>query len=125
MQKTKLSKAHLDEFQKLLSEREQALVEEASRTRGTFEVEREAPADPNDKASDEFDQSFEFRIRGREHKLINKVREALERIREGTFGICSECGEMISVERLRARPVTDLCIACKEEQELTERMNLA
>jgi DnaK suppressor protein len=53
--------------------------------------------------------------------LITKITEALERIEEGTFGICERCGEPISEKRLEARPVTTLCIKCKQEQEDLEK----
>ena len=54
-------------------------------------------------------------------KLISKIREALDRIDDGTFGICESCGEEISEKRLKARPVTTLCIDCKKKQEANER----
>lgn len=81
-----------------------------------------------DRFSDELDQAavashmgFALRIRDREAKLIRKIRYALQRLQEGTFGICEECGEEIPLKRLKARPVTTLCIECKEEQEAEER----
>jgi DnaK suppressor protein len=46
----------------------------------------------------------------------------LERLEEGTFGICESCGEDISEERLKARPVTTLCIDCKKKQENDEKL---
>jgi DnaK suppressor protein len=51
-----------------------------------------------------------------------KIREAIERIDEGAFGICESCEEEISEARLRARPVTTLCIECKTEQERQEKI---
>ena len=52
--------------------------------------------------------SFALRIRDREAKLTRKLREALERLEDGTFGTCEECGEEIPLRRLRAWPVTTL-----------------
>jgi DnaK suppressor protein len=63
-----------------------------------------------------------LRIRDRERKLIGKIKEALERIEQGTYGICEDCGEEISTERLKARPVTTLCIDCKKTQETEEKV---
>ena len=62
-----------------------------------------------------------LRIRDRERKLISKIDKALDRIEDGTFGICEECGEEITEGRLKARPVTTFCIGCKEEQEKLEK----
>jgi len=76
--------------------------------------------DPNDRASRETDQSHLLRLRDRDRKLILKVEEALARIDAGTFGKCEACGAAISPARLRARPVTTLCIDCKREAELRE-----
>jgi DnaK suppressor protein len=45
----------------------------------------------------------------------------LDRIEEGTFGICDTCGEDISIERLKARPVTTQCIDCKTKEEAQEK----
>jgi DnaK suppressor protein len=63
-----------------------------------------------------------LRIRDRERKLILKIREALERIDAGEFGVCENCGEDISTARLKARPVTTLCIDCKTEQARQEKI---
>lgn len=80
----------------------------------------EVYADPADRATAESDRAFTLRLRDRERKLIRKIQEALERIEDGTYGICEECGEDISVARLKARPVTTLCIKCKARQEADE-----
>jgi DnaK suppressor protein len=77
--------------------------------------------DPNDRASRETDRIQELRLRDRDRKLIGKVQEALARIDAGTFGRCESCGGVIAPARLRARPVTTLCIECKREAELRER----
>ncbi|MFP4072148.1 MAG: RNA polymerase-binding protein DksA [Desulfovibrionales bacterium] len=82
----------------------------------------ESFADPADRASHESDRAFTLRLRDRERKLIRKIREAINRIEDGSFGICEECGEDISIKRLKARPVTTLCIQCKSRQEEDERL---
>ena len=80
----------------------------------------EVYADPADRATAESDRSFTLRLRDRERRLIKKIKEAIERIDDGTYGECVECGEEISVSRLKARPVTTLCIKCKSKQEAEE-----
>ncbi|OFX18795.1 MAG: RNA polymerase-binding protein DksA [Anaeromyxobacter sp. RBG_16_69_14] len=77
--------------------------------------------DPNDRASRESEIESELRLRDRDRKLIPKIHLALARIRAGTFGLCTTCGQPIGAARLRARPVTDLCIDCKREAERLER----
>ncbi|MBD5642010.1 MAG: RNA polymerase-binding protein DksA, partial [Desulfovibrio sp.] len=63
---------------------------------------------------------FTLRLRDRERRLIRKIQGALQRIEDGTYGVCEECGEDISLARLKARPVTRLCIHCKARQEEDE-----
>jgi DnaK suppressor protein len=77
--------------------------------------------DPNDRATVEESRNWALRLRDRDRKLIGKIQQALARLEEGTFGKCTGCGKSISPARLRARPVTDLCIACKTEAERVER----
>ena len=77
--------------------------------------------DPLDKATLEADRTFTLRMRGRENKLIHKIEQSLARIEAGTFDTCEVCGEEISINRLKARPVTTYCIACKNKMEATER----
>lgn len=78
-------------------------------------------ADEVDLASSEWDQSMNLRLRDRERVLLKKIEIALEKMEKGEFGICEECGEEIGMKRLEARPVTELCIQCKEEQEKVEK----
>jgi DnaK suppressor protein len=79
-------------------------------------------ADPMDTLSMETDRGYMLRMRDREHKLIRKIKAALKRIEEGTYGECDSCGEPIAIARLRARPVTTYCIGCKTKMETMERV---
>ncbi len=78
------------------------------------------PIDPLDQASLEATRDFTLRIRNRESRLIGKINQSLARIEEGTFGICDMCGKKISIQRLKARPVTNFCITCKNKMEELE-----
>jgi DnaK suppressor protein len=111
----------LDSFRKLLTHRLEELLMEAERTKYKVKETDEPASDPMELASNGFDRDFLLRLRDRERKLMIKIKEALERIEDGTFGICEECGEKISVKRLRARPMATLCIDCKHEQEVLEK----
>jgi DnaK suppressor protein len=108
-------------FHKLLQSRLDELIGEARATMVDLSEGEENFADPTDRAAAESDRSFLLRIRDRERKLIVKIREALDRIEEGTFGICESCGEEIGEKRLEARPVTTQCIDCKTEAEQREK----
>jgi len=115
-----------EEFKSLLLSRRMELLTKALKTmEGMSEMkeDREGFSDPMDRASLESDRNFLLRVRDRERKLIQKIDEALKRIGDGTFGICEACGEEISEVRLRARPVTTLCVNCKTDQEEKEKGN--
>ena len=117
-----MNHTQLEELKKTLQEQLETLQRDAGRTVTEMTDEKTNFPDPTDRASLESDRNFELRIRDRERKLILKIREALERIEEGDFGVCESCGEDISVARLKARPVTTLCIDCKTEQERQEKI---
>ena len=117
-----MDKEKIAYFKDLLTERLEELLAEAGKTVEDMSDEEETFPDPTDRASLESDRNFELRIRDRERRLISKIRDALERIEEGSFGICDVCGENISQKRLEARPVTTLCIECKKKQENEEKL---
>ncbi len=109
-------------FTELLTQRLDELLDEANRTvNGMTDLSEKFP-DPTDRATAESERNFILRIRDRERKLIGKIKEALERIENGTYGICEECEEWIAEGRLKARPVTTLCIECKTSQEVGEKV---
>jgi DnaK suppressor protein len=116
----------LDFFRRLLQERRREILEEAERAVGSMnDKPEEAFADPNDRASLESDRSILLRMRDRERKLLTKINDAFSRIDQGVYGRCEECGDDIGLERLKARPVTTLCITCKSAQEARERISSA
>jgi DnaK suppressor protein len=108
-------------FQKLLTQRRDELLADASNSVAEWTEPKEETPDLADQASRESETDLTLRMRERESRLIAKIEEALVRLEMGEFGICEECGEDIGEKRLRARPVTTLCIKCKQEQESKEK----
>jgi len=117
----KMTKKKLEQFRESLTNWMNELIREARLSMGELTEVQENYAVMTDQASAEIDRNFLLRIKDRERKLILKIREALERIDGGTYGICEICGEPISEERLKARPVTTQCIECKTDMEEQER----
>lgn len=115
-----VNKKQVKFFRQLLQRRIEELLSEAGKTVEGMDEEENFP-DPTDRASMESNRNFTLRIRDRERKLILKIEEALMRLDDGTYGICEVCGGKINVARLKARPVTTLCIDCKSSQEVEER----
>ena len=104
-----------------LERQRQAILDEV----GEGLTKREGPEafpDVSDQASAEVDQNFSMRIKEREQKLLKKIDEALDRMNKNIYGICERCEEEIPYQRLKARPVTTLCIACKTLQEQEEKI---
>jgi DnaK suppressor protein len=116
-----MKKEQVDYFRDLLQGRLQELLTNADDTVNEMTGEIESFPDPTDRASLESDRNFTLRIRDRERMLIGKIKAALERIEDGTFGLCDTCGGEISFKRLQARPVTTQCIECKKKDEALER----
>ncbi len=115
-----MDQQNIEFFRSLLNQRMQELRSEAGKTVEDMDEDENFP-DPTDRASMESNRNSVLRIRERERKLIFKIQEALQRLDDGAYGICEQCGEEIGIERLKARPVTTLCIACKSDQEDEER----
>lgn len=117
-----MKKDRLEYFRELLNKKLEELLAEADKTVVDMSDSKEEHfADPTDRASHETDRNFLLRVKDRERKLTAKVKEALERIDNGEYGICEVCGGKISEKRLEARPVTTYCIECKKEEEAVEK----
>ncbi|MDJ0948493.1 MAG: RNA polymerase-binding protein DksA [Alphaproteobacteria bacterium] len=97
----------------------QEILSESSETLQHLQEESLQEPDLADRASLETERSIELRTRDRQRKLISKIDAALERIEDGTYGLCEETGEPISLKRLEARPIATLSI---EAQEMHERL---
>ena len=109
-------------FKDLLHAQLSNLVHQANRTVFSLTDREEiAEADPLDRASSESINEALLLIRSRESRLIGKINDALDRIEEGSFGVCDICGQNIAMARLKARPVASLCIHCKTRMERQER----
>jgi DnaK suppressor protein len=119
------TQVNYDEIREILErQRDEILaMSEEIIAKGSMGTEGTNFPDMSDQATAEQDQSLNIRMRSREQKLLVKIEEALERIGSGTYGICETCGETIAFQRLKARPVTTLCIDCKTEQEAQEALD--
>ena len=117
-----MDKKELNRFKKLLEDRKREVLRDARRTLSEeAAVDTDDLPDEIDLASSEDHQSMVFRLRDREKFLLEKIDRALDRIKAGSYGICEQCDDPIQVQRLEARPVTTLCLKCKEEQKKEER----
>jgi len=117
-----LNKREREKFRKLLVKQREDLVGNARRAlSGDIHLDPDDFPDEIDTASSEVTLQFTGRLREREQGLLAKIDAALEKIETGEYGACLSCGEDIGAKRLLARPVAELCIDCKSEQEKLER----
>ena len=116
-----LREKKLKEIRKKLNRQREELISEAGIALTALPDETIFP-ELGDQASAEIDRNFMLKLKGRERKLLAKIDEAIEKIDNGTYGICESCGEEINLKRLEARPVTTMCIECKTEQEEEEKL---
>lgn len=100
-------------FQSILSEDQSLNTQE-------WNNENFAKGDDVDQFNLERDRALMLRLKGRNSVYFKKIKEAMNRIDDGTFGMCQDCGCAISEQRLMARPTASLCIQCKEEEENVE-----
>jgi DnaK suppressor protein len=113
-ERDKLREVLLLEKQRLLRNAQEGLSFSMNR-------DRNIGRDSIDESMEEELFSTELRLRDREKWLLGKINSAIERLDEGTINECEDCGEAIGYRRLLARPVTTLCIDCKEEREKEEQ----
>jgi len=117
-----LRKRDREKFRKLLlAQREQLAGNAKKATSGDIHLDPDDFPDEIDTASSEANLAFTGRLRERERGLLVKINGALEKLEDGVYGECESCGEEIGLKRLLARPVAELCIDCKSEQEKLER----
>lgn len=116
-----MNDAQQEHFREILRHWKQELMEEVDRTVHHMQDEAANFPDPNDRATQESEFTMELRTRDRERKLIKKIDESLEKIDNGEYGYCEECGIEIGVRRLEARPTAALCIDCKSLDEIREK----
>lgn len=108
-------------FIDILNNWKQELREEVDRTVNYMKDEAANFPDPADRASQEEEFSLELRTRDRERKLIKKIDETIQLIKDDEYGWCDACGIEIGIRRLEARPTATLCIDCKTLAEIKEK----
>lgn len=112
----------LNKYKKLLLEEKQRVMNNSRKNLDDIKIDTDDLPDETDLAATEVSQTLAFKLRDRERLLLSKIDTALAKIDEGIFGTCEDCEEPIEPKRLEARPVSTLCIACKERQEHREKV---
>jgi DnaK suppressor protein len=108
----------LEKFkQRLLAKRKELISEVRGSNVGSLEASGDGIQDIADQASSAYTKEFLLSIGDAERRMLRQVDEALNKIRQDTYGLCESCGEMINERRLEALPFARFCIACQEQEE--------
>src|SRR3989344_2068822 len=110
-----------EHFRLILNQWKSQLMQEVDSTVNHMKEEVASFADPLDRAQQEEGFSLELRTRDRERKLLKKIGQSLEALKNGEYGYCEDCGAEIGLRRLEARPTADKCIDCKTFEEIKEK----
>ena len=118
-----MKKRDLDKLKSVLEEEHRRIFRHLEELSDSAELgaENAGAGDSADIASAEMNKAAIQKIGKREAFLLKKIDHALAKFKDGTYGECESCGEEIGIPRLMARPVAQLCIDCKTEQEKMER----
>lgn len=107
-----------EQLHQLLLAKEQELVEEISRFRNDARESRSAEVeDPIDQVTSSETKAAAFQESSLAAETLKQVRAALDRMRDGTYGKCLDCGRPIEAARLDAVPWTPYCLADQEKHD--------
>ena len=124
----KYSKTKLEKFKKTISEKMGAVSEDiesikegignASNKQGGVTPDSIFSVHMADAGTDSHEQEKNFMLMNRESDYFKNLNVALERIEEGTLGVCKICGNLIPEERMMEVPNATKCVQCKEKEKL-------
>jgi transcriptional regulator, TraR/DksA family len=115
-----LTEEQLEELKKILQEQKNMIIGRLEKQIDDVEDVTFSGGDELDRGGLEGSRLLRYRTTDRETKLLKKIEYTLSKIDNGTYGYCEVCGAEIPYERLKARPVTSMCIRCKELEEENE-----
>ena len=114
----KLDKKTIAKFRKLLlKQREEIVGEVKQMVESSKEMGQDGIQDIGDEAANIYNKQVLLSLNENERLRLHEVDEALDRIENGTYGVCEECGGPISLKRLEVRPVAKYCVPCLTKLE--------
>ena len=113
-----MDKKKVESYRKrLLTKQEELLRLVTKSDQDGREADEEATQDIADKAANSYTKEFLFHQSDENRRVLQLVTEALERMKDGTYGQCVECEEEVQQKRLDAVPWARHCFACQEKQD--------
>jgi DnaK suppressor protein len=118
-----LSDKDITELQNKITLELNFINERHHETSNVGSMAKEELSDTVDEANSNIQVSHDLRMKNRESFYYKKLKKSLQRVSDGTYGLCKECDAQITKERLLARLTAEMCINCKEESEMAENSN--
>ncbi len=113
-----IDKRTLTRFKKLLlKEREEIVGEVKQIYESSKEMGQDGIQDIGDEAANIYNKQILLSLNENERMRLQELDESLDRIANGTYGICEECGGPIGLKRLEVRPIAKYCVPCKTKME--------
>jgi len=109
-----------DVLKEMLEDRRREIQDKLRQVRETLPAQVDEVRDTEEQSVTDFVQAMEFALMEMKAETLSKIDQAIQRLEQGTYGICAECGAPISEARLKALPFATLCIACQEREESRE-----
>jgi DnaK suppressor protein len=105
----------------LVKMREELVQEIGRRTKANTEAGAQDIGDILDSVSEERTRELDMILTDREKRKLHQIDDAIDRIDEGTYGQCEECGVKVPKARLKVLPFAKFCVECQEKMEREER----
>lgn len=109
-------------MQKLLEAKTKILQEVTQKVRSESDVLKFEIGDIYDIASNERERELNLMFGDRDREKLSEIEDALDRIKDNTYGECEDCGEPVAENRLRALPFTRVCVECQSKQEREQKI---
>jgi DnaK suppressor protein len=116
-----MNKRQVEKYRKLLLAKRQELLDRvrAARTSEHESDDKEAP-DLGDRALSTVIRDLSYQLSSTERDILRRIDDALDRMEQGSYGACVECGKKVQIGRLDAVPWARHCIECQELQDRGE-----
>ncbi len=114
----RMSKKDLEKYRRLLEEKKTTLSSDIAKTRSAeVETTEEATQDIADKAVSSYTREFLYSLTDGERSTLLQIDDAIARIDDASYGLCSNCSQVIAEQRLTAVPWSPYCVDCQELSE--------
>jgi len=118
----KLTDKQSKEYEAMLLRLRDEISRQIAYLRGAS-LTRSDEVNPEEDGSDAFERQLALKLASNEGDAIFEIDEALQRIKEDTYGVCQDCGCIISPARLKALPFARRCVGCKAVAEKNRDVN--